>query len=387
MKELTQRKKKLIYKFLIQILVVGLAGGIGGIAFTTFFQSQGITPTGLSGFALIISKLLSQIGINLSTSIVYLIINAIIFIFALRIFGWKFLVLSGVGIATYTIGMEFGYIDALVNGTGDTLLFAIVGAIIVGLTIGLALRFGGSTGGSEIAGSIINRYFPKIKTGNCILIINVIVLVLSIITGGVQTGLYALVVSIINSLATNMVLDGSKRVVAYYIICDKDEEVSTAILGKYNRGVTRLKALGMFSKQEKSLLLCVVPSEQSHEMKKLVLNIDKNAFIFSAPATETVGEGSFMKEMTVIKSRLKSFSATLKTKNHYSRHEHIKQLRLKRKQKRFRKFDNLIQNELQTKKDNKIQNHIENDKRTSLQLKIKNKYARGKANSITYKIK
>lgn len=356
MKELTQRKKKLINKFLLQILIVGFSGAIGGIAFTTFFQSQGIIPTGLSGFALIISNLLTQIGINLSTSIVYLIINAIIFLFALRIFGWKFLVLSGVGIATYTIGMEFGYIDALVNGTGDTLLFAIVGAIIVGLTIGLALRFGGSTGGSEIAGSIINRYFPKIKTGNCILMINIIVLILSIITGGVKTGLYALVVSIINSIATNMVLDGSKRVVAYYIICDKDEEVSTAILGKYNRGVTRLKALGMFSKQEKSLLLCVVPSEQSHEMKKLVLNIDKNAFIFSAPATETVGEGSFMKEMTVIKSRLKSFSATLKTSNYYNRHQHIKQLKLKRKQKRFRKYDNILQAQSQSQTNIHIQN-------------------------------
>lgn len=339
MKDLIEKtdKKQQIIKFIAQIIIVGIAGAIGGVAFKTFFEAIGIVPTGLSGFALIIKNLFSSGGIELPTAVIYLILNVFIFLFALKIFGWKFLVLSGVGAGCYTLGMEFGFISALVpDPAGEKLLYAIVGAIIVGLTIGVALRFGGSTGGSEILGAIINRYIPKIKTGYCILMFNVVVLLLSIITSGLQTGLYALVVAIISSMATNLVLEGSKRVLAYYIICDEDEEISKAILDKYHRGVTRLDAVGMFSKQNKSILLCLIPNEQAHEMKKLVAQIDQNAFVFSAPVNETIGEGNFMKKASPLKYKLKNFSAIIKSNQVYKRHEKIKQLKLKRKQKRFK---------------------------------------------------
>lgn len=330
-------RRQRILKFILQIIVVGVAGAIGGIAFKTFFEAIGIVPTGLSGFALIIKNLFSSGSIEIPTAVIYLILNVIIFLFAFKIFGWKFLVLSGIGAGSYTLGMEFGYISALVpDPVGEKLLYAIVGAIIVGLTIGTALRFGGSTGGSEILGSIINRYVPKLKTGYCILIFNVFVLLLSVITSGLQTGLYALVVAIISSMATNLVLDGSKRVLAYYIICDKDEEIANTILDRYHRGVTKIQGIGMFSKQDKNILLCLIPNEQAHEMKKLVEKIDENAFVFSAPVNETIGEGNFMKAASPIKYKLKHFSGLCKTMVKYNRHNKIKKIKLKHKQKIFK---------------------------------------------------
>lgn len=330
--------KQYLLKFLLHLLVVSLVGLFGGVAFKTFFESVGLIPTGLSGFSLIISNAFEKGGINVPTAVIYLVINLFIFLFALKIFGWKFLVLSGFGISFYTIGMEFGYISQLVpNPESEKLLYAIVGAIIVGLTIGVALRFGGSTGGSDIAGAIINRYFPKIKTGYCILMINILVLILSVITGGLQTGLYSLIVAIISSMATNLVLDGSKRVLAFYIICDHDEAISQAILKKYKRGVTKLKAVGIFSKKDKSVLLCLIPNEQAHEMKKLVSEIDNNAFVFSAPVTETIGEGNFMKENSLLKTKQKRLKPMLKTKENFKIKKNISSLKLKRKQKKFHK--------------------------------------------------
>ena len=340
------KKQKNIIKFIVQILAVGFAGAIGGIAFKTFFEAVGIIPTGLSGLALIISNGFLNAGINISTTIVYLVMNIILFGFALKLFGWKFLVLSGVGITSYILGMQFGYIPALIPDiANEKLLYSIVGAIIVGISIGVALRFGGSTGGSDITGVIINRYFPKIKTGYCILIINCFVLILTIITGGVQTALYALVISIISSMATNLVLDSSKRVLAYYIICDKDEEISNAILDKYHRGVTKLKAVGMYSKQNKSMLLCLIPNEQAGEMKKLVAEIDSKAFVFSAPVTETIGEGNFMKEQSAFKNRIKKASIIMKTDEAYN--QYLKPKKSRRKKKIYT-FKSTISQNIQT---------------------------------------
>ena len=335
LKTAENKQKQKLNKFILQIVMVSLAAFVGGVNFKNFFESAKIIPTGISGLAVIVRDGLASIGLSLPTAVVYLIFNLIIFLFALRIFGWKFLVLSGLGIGFYTLGMQFGAIPAIYNhGLDDRLLYAIVGAFLGGLSVGVAMKFGGTTGGSDIVGVIINRYFPKIKTGYCLLMINAIVLTLSIITSGLQTGLYALVVAVVNSLTTNLVLDGSKRVVAHYIICDKDEEIAQALLERYHRGVTKISGTGMFSNKEKAILLCLLPNEQSAEMKKIVSEIDKESFVFSSAVTETLGTGTFMKEHSIFKNKVETASELIKTENKYR--YHIKKLKLKKKQKRFR---------------------------------------------------
>lgn len=339
LKNAENKQKQKLTKFLLQILVVALASLGGGISFKNFFESAGIIPTGFSGLSMIIVNALSSIGANIPTAVIYLSINLVLFFFAFRIFGWRFLVLSGVGTGFYTLAMQFGSFAPIVEigeSGKDLLLFAIVGAMLSGLAVGVAMKYGGSTGGSDIAGTIINRYFPKIKTGYCILMINVVVILLTIIsTGQIELALYALVTSVISSLATNLVLDGSKRIVAYYIICDNDEEIANAILEKYHRGVTSLEAKGMFSKKSKSMLLCVIPYAQTADFKSMVNKIDNNAFLFSAPVTETMGDGNFLKENSIFKNKVRKSNNCLKNSVRYSRHEKIKILKLKRKQKRF----------------------------------------------------
>ncbi len=336
LKTLENRQKKDIKKLFVQIFVVAVVALLAGMAFRNFFEESGIIPTGLSGLAMVICDLLGMAGVNVPTVVVYLIMNLALLVFAFRIMGWRFLLLTVVGIGCYTLAMQFLAIPALVQATAsDKLLSCFVGASVTGLCIGVATKFGGSTGGSEIMAVIINRYFPKIKTGYCLLLINAVVLVLSVIVGGLSTGLYALVVSVVNAVATNMVLDGSKRVMSFYIICDKDEEVADAILQRFHRGVTRLEAVGMFSKKNKAVLLCLVPNENAREMKKIVHSVDEEAFVFSAPVTETMGDGNFMKEMSQFKNKVRKAENNIKNKTKYSRHANIKALKMKKKQKRF----------------------------------------------------
>lgn len=362
LKHFENKQHQKLNKFILQIVVVSFASFVGGLAFKNFFEAAGIIPTGLSGLSMIICNALGSAGVNLPTAVVYLIINAFLFAFAFKIFGWRFLVLSAFGIGFYTLAMQFGVIPAIYNHADDTLLYAVVGSILGGLSVGVAMKFGGTTGGSDIAGIIINRYFPKIKTGYCLLMINIVVLILSVVsTGAISTGLYALIVAVVNALTNNLVLDGSKRVVAYYIICDKDEEIAVAILEKYHRGVTRLEAKGMFSKKDKSMLLCVVPQAQTHEFKSIVNKIDSNAFIFSAPVTETMGDGNFLKEYSIFKNKIKKSKNNLKNNVKYSRHENIKKLKLKGKQKRFRNIEIKPINNAENKEE-KIENKKNNKK-------------------------
>ncbi len=330
------KSKKDISKFVWQIVIVAIAGLCGGAAFKTFFSSAEIIPAGLSGFAQIIHNLLMQASVNLPTSVIYLLINLLVFSFALKIFGWKFLLLSGIGVGTYTLGMQFCAIPGIFDAVEiDRLLYAIVGGGIYGVTIGLAFRFGGSTGGSDIVGAIINRYYPKIKTGYCILAINVIVITLTALTSGLSTCLYALVVSVISSFTTNLILEGSKRAVAFYIICDKDQQIADAIFKIFKKGVTYLEAKGMYSKQNKSMLLCLIPKESAHEMKRVVKEIDENAFVFSASVVETIEEGNLTKEMSEFKTKIKFASSCLKLNTKYTRKIQKKKIFKKGKKLQF----------------------------------------------------
>lgn len=331
--KIQNEQTKEVLKFLLTALGVAILGFVGGCAFKTFFESQEIIPTGMSGFALIIHNLFYSGGLNIPTAIIYLVLNVIVFAFALKSFGWKFLVLSAVGMGFYTLAMQFGLIEAIVS-TPDKLLFAIVGGIISGLVVGLSLRLGGSTGGSDVLGALINQKFPKIKTGYCILGFNIIVLTLSILTQGVQTGIYAVLVSIISSLATNFVLDSSKSVVAYHIVCDKSDQIAKAIMKKYHRGVTEVDVRGAYSDTSKTMLLVLIPSRQAIEMKKLVSSIDENAFVFSSLVTETIGQGNFMKEKSELKNKIASMnSPILKTNTKFNFKTDIRSLKLKRKQR------------------------------------------------------
>lgn len=322
-KELTDKlKKDQRIRFLWQIIMVAFAGIIGGFAFCSFFEPAKIIPTGLSGLAQIIHNLFSANQINIPTSIVYLIINAILFLVSLRLFGWKFLVLTFVGLATYTLSMEFLAIPALIAQVDDVLLYSIIGGFLYGFGVGVAYRYGGSTGGSDILAMVINKYLPKFKRGFCILFINIVVIVLTVVTSGLQTGLYALIVAVISSIATDFVLDKIKKVRAFYIICENDEKIAEEILKNYHRGVTRLDCEGMFSKKGKSLLLSLIPDVDTEELKFLIKQIEPNAFVFSSAVSETYGDGNFLKEQSIFKNKiLKSKSFTKST------------MKLKRKEK------------------------------------------------------
>ena len=83
------KQKQKIEKFIIQIIMVSLASIVGGFAFKNFFEPAGIIPTGLSGLSLLIHNWILQAGANIPISVIYLIINAIMFAFALKLFGWK----------------------------------------------------------------------------------------------------------------------------------------------------------------------------------------------------------------------------------------------------------------------------------------------------------
>lgn len=306
-------------KFVMSILEVMFGAALMGLAFATFYAQQGITPSGFSGLAAIISDL---IGISwLTPAIIYFAINVILFIVTFRFFGWRFALLTVVGVLTYTIAMEYCTIPLGFEGNGDNgsrLLCAIIGGAIHGIGAGITFRAGGSTGGSDFVVLLINRYFPRIKTGQCQLAINIIIICLSFAKYG-ALGLYSVIIAYVVAKMTDVVLDGTNAVRAFYIICDKDEEVAERILQTFHRGVTKLNAEGAFSHKHKAMLLCLVTNYQAGAMKSIIKEVDPNSFVFSTSVRESLGEPFFVREVSVRKNKILNSKPQLKTSQKYTR--------------------------------------------------------------------
>lgn len=303
------------FRFVVQLLGVLIGAIINGMAFRTFFKPVNIISSGMSGVAQLVSY--GIFGNYDYTTIVYLLINVVLFLIALKLFGWKFIVFTVVGIAGYTVAMQYFAIPGL-GQTEDLLLYSLIGGGLAGVGQGIAFRMDGSTGGSDIAAKIINKFFPKVKTGVAVLIINFIVITITVVTMGWQTGLYAIITAVISTITCDMVLDGVKTVRAFYIVTDKEEEISNRILQHFHRGVTVLPVKGGYSKEEKKMLLCLVGNSQAREMKEIVKDTDKDAFMFSTAVNETLGEGYFMREASPLKNKTKKAKAGAKSPERYN---------------------------------------------------------------------
>lgn len=275
---------------IINILGIILGTAIMAFAFNVFLQPNKISPSGFSGLSSVLCFLLAKIGIVIPTSVMYLLLNVILYIVAYKLLGKKFALMALIGIGSYSLFIELvSYIPLVVQN--DLLLCAIYGGGIMGFGIGLVLRCNGSTGGGDLLALIIRSRTHILTTGQIMLSINILVLALSCIAYGLGPLMYSIITIVISSTVTDLVIEGATGVRAYYIFTSKKQEVCDAIYKEIKRGVTEIKAEGMYTHTEKDILLCLINKYRAPRLKAIVSQIDSEAFVFCTSVSEVIGRG------------------------------------------------------------------------------------------------
>lgn len=299
-------KKEVIVKNIktmsIQILTIMLGTFVMALSFQIFLTPHNIVPGGFMGLAKIVHDVIAKTGFTyISTYAWYIILNVFLYIYAVKCLGWKFGIRAGVGIFSFAI---FGMIIENTNLVGNItemikaeeatsyILYAIYGGVLMGAGLGLVFRGNGSTGGCDMVALVVNKFFPTITTGQIIMFVDGAVVVLSVIAyGSLVLPLYALITIFLSGKVSDMFVDGIRSLRAYYVVTDKKEEISQAVFEKLNRGVTNLKCEGMFTHNDKDMLLIIVRRAQILTLKKIVKRIDPNSFMFSHNVKEAYGNG------------------------------------------------------------------------------------------------
>jgi len=174
--------------------------------------------------------------------------------------------------------------------TENTLLAAIYGGIGIGLGLGIVFRGKGSTGGLDLLAQLIHRY-TGLPLGLAVAVLDGSVILASGIAFNPEKALYALVGLFVTTKTIDIVQMGWQNSKIAFIITNRTEEVSRAVLHDLDRGLTKLEALGGYTGEERTLLMVVVNQNEVTRLKAAVKKIDPRAFMILSQANEVLGEG------------------------------------------------------------------------------------------------
>lgn len=257
-----------------------------GIGFQYFIFQNNMPVGGLSGIAMITNRLW-----GLPVGIQTIVMNIPMFIVAWRHFGRNFLILSFAGMMCSSLAMDF-FAQFPMIITSDLLLSSVYGGIIKGLGLGIICSTGGTIGGMDIGAKLLRKKFPHVNLGTMMLILEAVIISLyALIFRDFEIAMFAIIGTFVSSKVVDFVLYGAINSALCYIITDSSQAVKNAIHDQLNRTSTGLQGRGGFTGAEKEVILCALKPQQVVPLKKIIREIDPNAFVIVTDAHEVLGFG------------------------------------------------------------------------------------------------
>ena len=227
-------------------------------------------------------------------SLTYLSINALLLVIAFKIVGWQFSfrTLIGVGILTFFLTVIPEFPAGTFIHENESFMACVLGGLIMGGGIGLIFLNNGSSGGTDIVAKVINKY-RNITLGRALLYTDVLIISSSYFLefGSIEKIVYGLTTLTISTLAVDMVINGVRQSVQFFIFSKKHDEIANRINTEMHRGVTILEGTGWYSQQPMKVVTVVVRKNESISIFRIVKEIDANAFISQASVIGVYGEG------------------------------------------------------------------------------------------------
>lgn len=284
MKQMTQKRPWIAW------LMILAGTGLMGLGIKSIYDPISLVTGGFTGISIIVKELSGRIiegGIPLWLT--NLALNVPLFLVALRIKGKRFI--GRTAVATVLLSVWLYVLPEIDLVAGDYTLAAIFGGVTNGVGIGMILLARATTGGTDLVAALIQHKLRHYSIAQIMQVLDGMIVLFGLYLFGVQPALYAIVSIFIVSKLSDALMEGFKFSKAAFIITAQYDQIAKTIMKELNRGVTGLDARGMYSGEEKCMLYCVVSKKEIVELKELVLDIDRNAFVIVTDAREVLGEG------------------------------------------------------------------------------------------------
>ncbi len=265
-------------------LAVVLGALITALALDWFTIPNRIAAGGVSGLATVLHYLF-----GLPVGLTMLALNVPLFLAAVRVLGGQFGLKTLIGAVTLSLFVD-GLAPILRPLTNNALLAALYGGVLSGVGLGITFKWGGSTGGTDLAALLLNRY-TKRGVGQSLMAIDFGIIAAAGIVFGAELALYALITLFLTSKAIDVVQEGVAYAKAAYIISDPADVIGRRVLVDLSRGATAVQGRGLYTNEERPVLFVIVARAEISDLKRIVHSVDPKAFVVITEAHEVLGEG------------------------------------------------------------------------------------------------
>jgi uncharacterized membrane-anchored protein YitT (DUF2179 family) len=272
-------KKSLTFEY-IQIIV---GAALVGLAFNIFLLPARLAAGGVSGISTILYEVF-----QFNPAYVQWLINIPLLIVGVVFIGREFSVKTLVG--TLFVPFTIWVTQSMDFSVDNPLLSAIYGGIMLGVGLGIVYRGNGSTGGTALIAQVLKK-FTGLSSGFSQLLVDGLVVATSAFVFNFELALYALMSIYVTSKVIDFVQLRTSPTKLILIITDKEEKIQTIIKNEINRGLTKVKTLGGYSNEEKTMILCVVEQSEAIYFKKLLQEVEPDSFVIFVNASEILGRG------------------------------------------------------------------------------------------------
>ena len=273
-------KTKIKDNYIISFIAITIGAFLGSIALNTLLLPNTILDGGIMGVSMIISKLS-----GFSLSILMLVLNAPFIYIGYKHLGKGFLIRAIYSMIIYSILIKVT--EGFEPITEEMLLATVFGGALLGIGVGIVIRFGGCVDGTESVALVLSRKI-NLSVGQIVLLFNLIIYSVAGILFGLDRGLYSILTYFITSKVIDLVSTGLEQTKQAFIITEKGTELSKVIYKTLGRTVTTIKGKGLIS-GDKEVLYCVLTRIEIYELKKIVNSMDESAFITISDVTDIIG--------------------------------------------------------------------------------------------------
>ncbi|HBH96014.1 MAG TPA: YitT family protein [Ruminococcaceae bacterium] len=276
-----------IWDVIKKYALITAASMLYAVAFCWFYQPNGLSNGGFTGISQILNHIFPVLPIGVTT----VVLNIPLFIIGTKKQGIKLLISSIYAMTVSSLLIDVVNMIYIFPKMDDLILAGLFGGLLTGVSAGLELKFGATTGGTELAAKLLKYKFHHISVGKLCLAVDVIIIIAyALVFRKVNNALYGIASMYVFSLAVDFVIYGGTHAKMAYIISEESGKIKEMLLSM-NLGVTMVNSQGGWNGDDKQMVLCAFKRQQIAAIKKAVTDIDPKAFVIVCDAHEVLGEG------------------------------------------------------------------------------------------------
>ena len=267
-------------KTILSYIMIILGATLAAYSLDTFLIPNNILDGGVTGISIIISKVFS-----IPMSLLVILINIPFVYIGYRNLGKNFLIRTIISMLTFSLALNF--FESFHEVTDEILLATIFGGVLLGIGVGLVIRFGACVDGTESVALVISKK-TSLSVGQVVMLFNFIIYSIAALTFGIDRALYSVLTYFITFKVIDLVSEGLEQAKAALIVTEKGTDMANEIYKRLGRTVTKIKGSGLLS-GEKEVMYCVLTRIEVFELKKIANEMDESAFITILDVSDIIG--------------------------------------------------------------------------------------------------